>query len=117
MVTINATPTRANAEDRWTVYTWAAVTENDAPASIRLDEAPLDILMQTDGTFGGMTMALHGSNNDATFIALKDLDGTDIAHTAAALSAVRTAPLYIKPVRTGGASASLNVRVLVRKMR
>ncbi len=95
------------------VYSWASVTEADTFAPVKLEKAINAITIQASGTFGGATVALHGSLDGTNYVALKDMGGTEIALTSAGLASDGSLVLYLKPVATGGASQSLNVSVMV----
>ena len=98
----------------WKVYQWTPLTEADTCAAIKLDRVATDIMMQVSGTFGSASVALHGSLDGTNYAALADLDGGTIAVTSAGLTSARDAPLWLKPVASGGSSQSLTINVLVR---
>lgn len=91
---------------------WAAVTENDSCRAVQYPEYA-DKSIQVSGTFGGASVALHGSNDGTNFAALNDASGTVIAITTAKIKAVLENTFQIKPVITGGAAQSLNVSMLI----
>jgi hypothetical protein len=54
------------------------------------------------------------SNDGTTFFAMKDLGGTVISATAAALFEFTTAAMYIRPVIAGGSANAVDVIVVLR---
>lgn len=111
----NKAATRLDREFDGVQLIWSAVTEGDTPLSqVLVGQKGINGSIQVNGTFGGMTMALHGSNDDTNYFVLKDLQGNDISFTAAGLKDFTAACAFIKPVRTGGTSASLTVTVIMR---
>jgi hypothetical protein len=70
--------------------------------------------VQFSGTFGGATIGLQVSNDGTTYFDMKELGGTVISATAAALFEFTTAAMFIRPVITGGAANSVNVKLVMR---
>ena len=94
--------------------TWATVTEADTCGPAALPEFA-DKSIQVFGSFGGTSVALHGSNDGGTtFAALNIPAGTAIAITTASIKQVLENTEQIKPVLTGGTSTSISVVVLCR---
>lgn len=94
-------------------FKWTGVTEADTFAPVRLDRPINAYTIQVSGTFGGSTVALHGSLDASTFAAMKDANGVAIGLTAAGLATGGTLVLALKPVASGGTSASLTVTLMV----
>ncbi|MDE2233765.1 MAG: hypothetical protein KGJ90_06725 [Patescibacteria group bacterium] len=83
------------------------------------------------GTFGAGTVTLYGSNDPAaqtdynngtlfgsktaSWIALTDTLGNNIALTSAGLKPILEDPLYILPVVTGGTGSNLTVIICAKK--
>jgi hypothetical protein len=93
--------------------TWAAITSADTPIAM-LNKGGARGTVQFSGTFGGATIALHGSNDGSNFFLLKNVHGTDITVTAAGMHEFNSSALYIKPVITGGSGYSLNAICVLR---
>lgn len=94
---------------------WTPVTQADTPLSqLVIGQKGLGGSIQVSGTFGGMTIALHGSNDGTNFYVLKDLQGSDISFTAAGLKDFTSACAYLKPVISGGAAASVTITAILR---
>ena len=95
--------------------TWTPVTEADACVGIARPEYS-DRSIQVIGTFGGASVALHGSNDGGdTYAALNDPTGTAIAITSAKIKAVLENTEYIKPVATSGSGQELTIVVVCKK--
>lgn len=94
--------------------TWTPVIETDTCAPASLPEFA-DKSIQVFGSFGGTSVALHGSNDGGTtFAALNIPAGTAIAITTTSIKQVLENTEQIKPVLTGGTSTSISVVVLCR---
>lgn len=96
------------------VYKWGPATENDTFEALAFGRQ-VDVTMQTEGTFGGATYSLEGSLEAETdpptkFVALKDPQGTAIAHaTADSIDGVQEAAYWYRPARSAGAAVSVNI--------
>lgn len=96
--------------------TWTPITSADTAAAFTVGGEGADLAsVQITGTFGGATIALHGSNDGTNYVALKDITGSAISMTSAGLVDCRVAALYIKPVVTGGAGYTFTVTVVMRE--
>ena len=95
--------------------TWPAIVTNDTITPLPIAaQAAVAGSVQFSGTFGGATVGLQVSNDGTTFFNMKDLGGTEISATTAALFEFTTAAMYIRPVVTGGAANSINAVVVLR---
>lgn len=101
------------------LITWGPMGDADTATPVQL---PImgDKSCQVEGTFGGATMKLQGSNNsttgaDGNFETLNDPSGNAISLTSAGLKQVTEATRWIKPATSGGTSSSLTVSVLCRR--
>ena len=103
-----------------TVHTYDNLDSDDsAPTAIELGRkgghpTPTGIhgFFQVEGTFGGATAKLQGSNDNTNWADL-DVAGTAtaLAHTAAGGSEFVASCRYIRPLVTGGTSEDLNVYI------
>jgi len=94
--------------------TWASVTSDDAPVAM-LNKGGAKGAVQISGTFGTPpTVALQGSNDGTNWYTLKNVHGSDISVTAAALHEFVSSALYIKPTFTGGSGYTLNITCVLR---
>lgn len=93
---------------------WTPVTEADSCAPVQLANFA-DKSIQALGTFGGATVALHGSNDGGvTYAALNTPASVAIGLTAAGIKAVLENTEYVKPVMTGGTNQSLTIALVAR---
>lgn len=90
---------------------WTPCTENDTCAAVRLPEYA-DRSFQVEGTFGGATVLLKGSNDNSTFEGLRDPSHTAISMTSAGLQAVLENTIYTQPTYSGGSGQSLTITML-----
>ncbi|MCB1341364.1 MAG: hypothetical protein KDK24_09935 [Pseudooceanicola sp.] len=100
------------------VLFWEGVTENDTCAPVilmGLEGAVGDL--QAVGTFGSASVALQGSNDQATYAALNDQNGDAIALSAEGAADFSTAMLQIRPHPTGGSSQDLDLYLCLREGR
>jgi hypothetical protein len=110
MPTIN--PTNKPGEGQLTI--WAGLATGDDGAAIGLLGSG-ERTFVAFGTFGGATVTLEGSLDEAEWFTLKDPQGANIALTARGMRTVLEAPQYVRPVVTGGSGASITAQVLVRR--
>lgn len=71
-----------------------------------------DVSIQAEGTFGGGTITLGGSNDGVNYEGLRGPDSVAISFTSAGLKAVLEHTLYTRPILTGGAAAAVTVSML-----
>lgn len=112
------TPTREDngTEPNVTVWTWVLTTANTDGLPIKYPQHA-DLCWQVEGTFGGATAAVEGSNAGTVFAAMTNASGGAAATFAAAgLKTTIERPLYVRPnLTTPGAGATLNVTLTARK--
>jgi hypothetical protein len=95
--------------------TWADIVTGDTLTAFPVAaQAAVAGAVQFGGTFGGATVGLQVSNDGTTFFDMKDLGGTVVSATSAALFEFTTAAMYIRPVITGGAANAVDVIVVLR---
>lgn len=82
-------------------YTWTPVTNADTCVAVSCPTLR-DKSIQVAGTFGSVSVALHGSNDGTNYAALSDPAGNVIAITAAGIVQIGQITHYIKPVGSGG---------------
>ena len=94
------------------LVSWLAVTENDVAAPVQYVALP-DRSVQFEGTFGGATCKLVGSNDGSNYRELTDPQGNDISKTTTGdLEAVTEITRYTKPLYSGGTLQSMNCYLL-----
>lgn len=99
------------------VTTWAAVAAGDTCVPLKMPESS-DRSIQIDGTFGGATAGLEGSNDGVTYFTLHDPQGVAISGTSGKLSAIVELVAFVRGFVSGGdVTTSLNFRLLTKKAR
>ncbi|WP_282093022.1 hypothetical protein [Epibacterium ulvae] len=94
---------------------WEDVPSNEVGAFYTIkDKFGLAASVQVFGDFEGSTVTLKVSNDGVHWMPLRDLAGDPIELTEGALAEFSSSALYIRPVRTGGASASVSVVMVLR---
>lgn len=103
-------PTVAKIGDT-VVVTWSGVSTADTMTAYNLSSgAPSRMSVQlSSGAWGGSTVTLAGSNNNSTFVTLKDLNSVAVSATANAWFEVSTCAAYIKPASSGGTADNVDV--------
>jgi hypothetical protein len=103
------------------VASWGPIHQGDVCTPItelsgKVDHA--DRSVQVEGTFGGATIALNGSNDKSNFRTLNDPSMTPLTFTAAGLRAVLEAVVQFAPSISGGdGTTGVTVSVLLRRLR
>jgi hypothetical protein len=93
------------------LVTWSAVGAGDTCNPVSYPKHN-DVSIQVEGTFGGATVTLGGSNDGVNYEGLRGPDSVAISLTAAGLKAVLEHTLYTRPIVTGGAGTALNISML-----
>lgn len=94
---------------------WALTTANP-------DGAPVTKPLHSDrtfvatGTWGGATLTIEGSADGATYVALKDVNGSAATLSANGAIHIQNVPRYMRPnLTTVGAGATVAVDMLARR--
>lgn len=94
---------------------WADIVTGDTiNPFVVVAQAAVAGCVQIGGTFGGATVGLQASNDGVTYFDIKDLGGTVISGTSAALFEFTTAAAYLRPVVTGGSGNAVDVIMVLR---
>lgn len=97
---------------RTQVFKWTGVTEGDQFEQINGGGQVSDVTIIMTGTPGGATINLQGSHDGITWVNLLDPGGVAIALTSAnTYAATRDVMPFLRPRRSGGTSANMNVTV------
>ena len=84
-------------------------TESDTPLPVSYAEYS-DRTVQVRGTYGGATIAIHGSLDGTNYVVLHDTEGNALSFTSGDnLKSILEATPYIKPVIAGGSSTAIVV--------
>jgi hypothetical protein len=95
--------------------TWADASTGDTIEPFSVDaQTAIAGAVQFAGTFGGATVKLQVSNDGTTYFDMRDLGGTTISATVAALFEFTTAAAYVRPAISGGAGDDVDVIVVLR---
>lgn len=100
--------------------TWSAAAPGDTFQAVSLPEWA-DKSIQVEGTFGGGTIVLNGSNDsttgsDGNFRGLNDAFGNAISITSAAIKQVTESTVWVAPALTGGAGSAIVVTMFFRRV-
>ena len=112
MSTIVPTGVKCPGQDGASVVTWSAMATGDTGQAI---ENPVfaDRSVHVEGTFGGATVTILGSNDGTNYYTLNDPQGNPLTFTSARLEQILEITRYIKPQVTAGAGSGLKVSLLV----
>ena len=70
------------------IHLWATFSEADVPLQIEAG-SQADKSVQIEGTFGGGSLSLLGSNDGTNFQILDDMDGSPITLSAAGIRSLK----------------------------
>lgn len=112
--------TKVGSHDGYVIQ-WGPLLSGDTAQPV-IDDSNVtgyaDRSVQVNGTFGGATVALAGSNDGVNFETLSDPTGVALSFTANKLKAVLEAPRQIKPVISAGdGTTAVTVSLFMRKLR
>jgi hypothetical protein len=109
-------PTYIDGEGRTTIVQWD-LGADDTGLPVRYAGAA-DRTVQVIGTFGGATVAIQGTLENATtgqtWLPVTDAQGNAISMTSAGLEAITELVRQIRPVVTGGTGTAVKVLMLLR---
>lgn len=94
---------------------WGPLVSGDDGASVELPSNYQDRTVQIVATFGDGTVTLQGSNDGSNFVTLKDINGTTISKTAAALEQVGVNSRHVKPAFSGTTGTACTVTMFVKR--
>lgn len=97
------------------ISTWGPMASGDVATPVNLREYS-DRSIQVSGTFGGATVAIQGSIDNAEWSTLGNAQGDLLSFTSGRIEAVAELVAFIKPVLTGGdGTTALTVSLIARK--
>lgn len=73
-----------------------------------------DRSIQVEGTFGGATVTIQGSNDGTNWQTLRDPQGVALTVTSAALKQVLETTRYIRAISSGGTGTAVSVTLFAR---
>lgn len=116
MAVIEQTITRISTfGDRAHVIAWLGMATTDTGKPLEMPGSS-DRSVQINGTFGGATVTLRGSNDGVNYVTLTDPQGNAISATSATLEAVTEITRFVRPEVSGGAGVNVNVYLLVKRV-
>lgn len=115
MATIAPVVTDISVDGSVSKVVWTALTNTDFDGVQIMSVEWADRCIQVDGTFGGATITIQGSNDGATWYTLNNVQGTALTFTAAGMKQVVEVPQWIRPSLSGGAGSTLNVTMIARR--
>jgi hypothetical protein len=95
------------------VIKWTAVTEADTCAPVAIP-THADRSVQVNGTFGGATAVIQGSNDGTNYLTLNNPADAALSFSSAGLEAILESTAYIKPLISGGTGQTLNIYIHMR---
>lgn len=101
------------------IATWANIGDADTCVGVKRPDLA-DRSVQAEGTFGGATITMQGSNNsttgsDGNWETLTVPSGTNVTFAAAGIKQVTEATGWIRPSTAGGSGSSITVTMCARR--
>lgn len=94
---------------------WEGIVTGDTLVGYPLTEAwGLASSVQISGTFGGATVKLQQSNDNSTYLDIKDVHGTTVSATAAAIFELSLSAAYLRPSIASGSANDIDVIMVLR---
>ena len=108
------TPVITNiSANTWKVV-WGPVAAGDTFTPVPIQAGFANRSVQIEGTFGGATFGLQGSNDGTNYRNLNNLQNTAITTiSAGAVLGVAELPAFIQPTISGGAGTSVTITLLL----
>lgn len=95
---------------------WAGLTASESGEAISLAEFA-DRSVQIEGTFGGASVVIEGSNDGVTYYTLNDLQGAALSASAAKVEGIAELTYQVRPRVSGGdGTTDINVFMFARKV-
>lgn len=118
MATVNPVITHVGKfkDDAHTVL-WEALTNTNQDGGRVEMPGSSDRSIQCEGTFGGATITVQGSNEvtPTNWETLTDVHGNPCTFTAAGIKAVAEITRWIRPLLSGGAGSDVDVTGMFRR--
>lgn len=112
---VNATVTPVSGDGSVALYSYVLTTANGVGSEFQ--EAPwADRSVQVNGTWGGASLVLEGSNDGVTYEILRDPSSLPLLFTSNGLKQILEVAMYIRPrLSVAGSGANLNVSIVVHR--
>lgn len=115
MAVKNYTATPIDTDGSAVNVSWGPMAAGDTAQPLKYQQW-VDRSLQVEGTFGGATVTLGGSNSGNAYPSLTDSLGNTISMTVAGIKQVNEVTAYIKPVIAGGdGTTSLTFTITCRR--
>jgi len=115
MATINAVITDISQDGSVSKISWPSVTNTNSDGAPVVSCEWADRCVSVDGTFGGATITIQGSNDGTNWYTLNNAQGTALTFTAAGMKQIVEVPYFTRPLLTGGAGSTLNIIMVARR--
>lgn len=103
-----ATLTVVREMDGVLLTTWVELAADEQGEAARIAKAA-DRTVTVDGTFGGSTVSLEGSNDGTNWHPLTAVGGSAITFTAGGVAVIAENTLFVRPSVAGGAGVDVDV--------
>lgn len=114
MATVKPTITDISNDGSVQKIQWVLTSADSDGASIASSEWA-DRSVQVEGTFGGSTTVVQGTNDGANWQTLNNAQGTALSFTAGGMKQIVEVPERIRPLLSGGAGATITVTIIARR--
>lgn len=112
MATVPLSVVRAKSwGDAWVASWSVGIADDGSPCEMIMAS---DKSVQVEGTFGGATVLLQGSNDGTNWRTLTDAANAALSFSSAGLKAVTEHTRYIRPLSSGGTGSAITVTVFMR---
>lgn len=100
------------APNTWKIA-WAAAGDSDTFTALPMQSGFNARSIQVEGTFGGATITIKGSNDGTNYETIRDLQGNNLTFAAAGLKGIQEVVGFIQPSTASGSGSSLTVTMLI----
>lgn len=116
MATVSAVLTNIATQDGSVVQSkWTSLTNTNVDGSPISFCEWADRCVSVDGTFGGATVTVQGSNDGTNWYTLNNAQGTAATFTAAGIKQIVELPKFMRPLLSGGSGADVTVYAILRR--
>ena len=95
---------------------WQGLASGESGEAISLAEFA-DRSVQVDGTFGGCSVIIEGTNDGVTYYTLNDLQGAALSISTAKIEGIAELTHQVRPRISGGdGTTDININLFARKV-
>lgn len=113
VIGFTSTPSTTHGDNFRTVV-WSGLATGDQGTPFEMPTFS-DRSVQVQGTFGGCTVTIEGSNDGTNWHALNDPQGNPLAFTAAKVEQVMEVTRFIRPNVTAGAGTGMVITMIASR--